>query len=214
MKYFYYAVLVYVLISFYEWFIHRHIMHGNPEFLKKFPIFGNYLSKTAIDHVEHHKHVNIDMTLKTDEESEGVYFPWSVTLITTIIFFINAMGLIPNAFVVAVLVVALHNILWNNWHTRFHDYKKDVTLSHGLPKFSIFPTGIIYDALWKYHTLHHAQKGDKYNFNIICPLFDHVFGTYKSGTCIDNMKYCKENHHDDRCYQEQYYCFTNKDIIS
>jgi hypothetical protein len=27
------------------------------------------------------------------------------------------------------------------------------------------------------------------------------------------MEYCKKNHQDDRCYQKQHHCFTDKDII-
>jgi len=43
--------------------------------------------------------------------------------------------------------------------------------------------------------------------------FDHVFGTVGDSLCIDNMEYCKENHDDDRCYQRQRHCYTDKDVI-
>ena len=214
MEYYYYIIFLYVIISFYEWFLHRHIMHGDPEFLGKFPGIGRYMAETAKHHLEHHKLVNIDMTLKKDEHTTGVYFPWSVTILFLLITFVHVWKVVPMPVVVTIVAVFIHNILWNNWHTRFHNYQQDVTIKDGLPKVPIFPGGFIYDYLWKYHTIHHSQKGEKYNFNIIFPLFDHIFGTVGDISCIDNMAYCKENHHDDRCYQEQYYCFTNKDIIS
>ena len=213
MKYYYYIVFLYVVISFYEWFLHRHIMHGDPEFLRKFPGIGSYMADTAKHHVEHHKYVNIDMTLKDNNHTTEVYFPWSMTVLLGILFFLTIRKVIPMPAVVAVIGVFLHNILWNNWHTRFHDYKPDVSVTQGLPKLHIFPTTFIYDYLWRYHTIHHSQKGEKYNFNIIFPLFDHIFGTIGNASCIDNMEYCKKNHHDERCYQKQHHCYSKKDVI-
>jgi len=205
-----YLIIIYIIISFYEWFLHRHIMHGNPATLSKIPLLGTYLAKTAEEHIEHHKHVNIDMTLKDQKCNKGVYFTWSVTLIFAVIMLMNTRRYIP----ISILAMCMHNILWNNWHTKFHDYKHPVSIKEGLPTIGMLPTGFIYNQLWKYHTVHHSQKGEKYNFNIIFPLFDHIFGTYKGDVCIDNMEYCKKNHIDDRCYQRQYYCYSDSDILS
>ena len=213
MKYYYYIIIVYIIISFYEWFLHRHVMHGDPDFFKKIPGIGSYLADTATKHIEHHKIVNIDMTLQDNEHTTGVYFPWSTTIIFVVILILTIWKLVPVPVLTSVIVVFIHNILWNNWHTRFHDYQNDVTITDGLPKVSPFPGGFIYDYLWKYHTIHHSQKGDKYNYNIIFPLFDHVFGTLGDASCIDNTSYCKENHHDERCYQKQQHCYTEKDVI-
>jgi sterol desaturase/sphingolipid hydroxylase (fatty acid hydroxylase superfamily) len=213
MKYYYYIVLVYIIVSFYEWFLHRHVMHGDPVFLGKFPGIGSYLAETARHHLEHHQNVNMDMTLGDTKHTTGVYFPWTSTVVFIFILTLTLWKVVPMPILVSIFVVFLHNILWNNWHTRFHDYQRDVPVSDGLPKVSSFPGGFIYDYLWKYHTIHHSQKGDKYNFNIIFPLFDHIFGTLGNESCIDNTKYCKENHNDARCYQEQYHCYTEKDII-
>ena len=74
-------ILIYVVISLFEWIIHRYVMHGNPDSLGEIPIFGGILSQTARDHLEHHKHVNIDMTLKNNVKTKGVYFPWITTLV-------------------------------------------------------------------------------------------------------------------------------------
>ncbi len=208
-----YLILIYIFISFYEWFIHRYIMHGDPDILSKIPLMGIYLAKTAEDHINHHKHVNIDMTLKEHNKTTGVYFPWSTTLVFIVLLLLNIRRYISNSILISILAVCIHNILWNNWHTKFHDYKHNVSIKEGLPTIGMLPSGFIYNQLWKYHTVHHSQKGEKYNFNIIFPLFDHVFGTYNGDVCIDNMEYCKKNHSDDRCYQPQYYCFSDSDIL-
>lgn len=208
-----YIILIYILMSFYEWFLHRHVMHGDINVLKKIPLLGRYLVETAREHLEHHKHVNMDMTLKTHKQTTGVYFTWDVTLIFIIILTLSTTKIIPKYILFAAMAVCFHNLLWNNWHTRFHDYKHDIPFSTGLPKMDLFPTGYVYDTLWKYHTIHHSQKGEKYNFNIIFPMFDHIFGTYKGGSCVDNTEYCKKNHSDDRCYQGQSFCYSDRDIL-
>ncbi len=214
MKHFYHVILIYIMISFYEWFLHKHIMHGDPEFLGKFPFIGEYLKKTAVSHHDHHKLINIDMTMKENKpDDRSAYFPWSLSIGLAISFFVLIRPVIPRPLLVSVLVALLHNLLWNNWHTRFHAYEHDVTILQGPPKLSFFPLGPIYNYLWKYHTIHHSQKGEKYNFNIIFPFFDHVFGTLGDESCINNVDFCKKNHHDDRCYQEQVKCFTGRDII-
>ena len=153
------------------------------------------------------------MTLKNDSHTTGVYFPWSVTCIFIVILIMNTFKCVPHYILFSVIAVCIHNLLWNNWHTAFHAYKSQVDITMGLPKIYTFPTGYIYNMLWKYHTMHHSQKGEKYNFNIIFPMFDHIFGTYKKGPCIDNIEYCKKNHSDDRCYQSQHYCYHDRDIL-
>jgi sterol desaturase/sphingolipid hydroxylase (fatty acid hydroxylase superfamily) len=187
-------------------------MHGDPIFLAKIPGIGSYLASTATHHLDHHKYVNIDMTLSASQTTE-VYFPWSMTLLLIVILILTLWKIVPAPVLIAIVLVGIHNLLWNNWHTRFHDYQKDVTIDKGLPKLNGFPTGFIYDYLWTYHTIHHSQKGEKTNFNIIFPLFDHLFGTLGDPSCIDNTDYCRRNLSDDRCYQRQTYCYTDKDVI-
>lgn len=207
-------IIVYIIISFYEWFIHRYIMHGDSESLKKIPLIGGYLSQTAMSHLNHHKDVNINMTLKTSTETGNVQLPWSTIFLFIVLSLIASYKLIPKYHFFVVQVVIFYSFLWNNWHTKFHDYKHDINITSGIPRLhNFFAGGYIYNTLWKYHAIHHSQKGEKYNFNVFCPLFDHVFGTYKSGVCIDNMEYCKKNQDDDRCYQPQYYCYKDKDVL-
>lgn len=201
-------ILIYISLSFMEWSLHKFVMHGNPEFFEKIPLIGKILAPIARDHLRHHKHVNIDMTL-SQTKTNGLYFWWSTTLVFIVIALIITKFITPVPIVLSVLV---HNILWNNWHTRFHKYDQPVNIKEGLPTFQMFPLGPIYDYLWKYHAIHHSQKGEKYNFNIILPLFDHLFGTLGDKSCIDNTLYCKTKQSDYRCHQDQYYCYTKNDI--
>lgn len=201
-------ISIYILSSFMEWSLHKFVMHGNPEFFEKIPLIGKILASTARDHLRHHEHVNIDMTL-SQTKTNGLYFWWSTTLTFIIIALILSKFMAPVPIVLSILI---HNILWNNWHTRFHKYDQTVKIKEGLPTFQMFPVGPIYDYLWKYHAIHHSQKGEKYNFNIILPLFDHLFGTLGDKSCIDNTLYCKTQQSDYRCYQNQYRCYTKNDI--
>ena len=205
-------ILMYVVASLFEWVLHKHVMHGNPNTLKKIPIFGNLMASVARDHLQHHKHVNIDMTLREDTKTKGVYFQWVTTLVFVLLIYGFLKCSVPLPIVLVIISVSIHNLLWNNWHTRFHQYQHQIGVLDGLPKLSIFPLGPIYNYLWIYHAIHHSQKGEKYNFNIILPMFDHIFGTLGPKYCIDNTEYCKNNPRDNRCRQKQKYCFTTQDI--
>lgn len=210
-----YLVILYIICSFYEYVLHRYIMHGDPETLKKVPFLGCKLADTARSHLEHHKAVNIDMTLKDEDKSiDGVYFSWRLTFLFIIILYATGkLCKLPSPMLIAIITVLLHNLLWNNWHTRFHKYKFPVNSTDGLPKLDNFPTQMqgIYSYLFKYHAIHHSQKGNKYNYNIIFPLFDHFFGTASDDFCIDNTEYCQQTT-DDRCEQKQQHCFTETDV--
>ena len=97
MKHFYHVILIYIMISFYEWFLHKHIMHGDPEFLGKFPFIGEYLKKTAVSHHDHHKLINIDMTMKENKpDDRSAYFPWSLSIGLAISFFVLIRPVIPR----------------------------------------------------------------------------------------------------------------------
>lgn len=52
--------IIYATISFLEWSIHKFIMHGNEEKLRRIPILGKYMADTAREHLDHHKEVQMD----------------------------------------------------------------------------------------------------------------------------------------------------------
>jgi hypothetical protein len=84
---------------------------------------------------------------------------------------------------------------WNSIHTKYHD--REISLKNQMsyniiPFFKPDTSSFIYKYLYKYHTIHHLNKGKyKSNYNIICPLFDYIFNTYNSK--VDNRLHFSEN---------------------
>lgn len=84
---------------------------------------------------------------------------------------------------------------WNSIHTKYHN--REVSLENQMsyniiPFFKPDTNSRIYKYLYKYHTLHHLNKGkNKGNYNIVCPLFDYIFNTYNSK--VDNKLHFLEN---------------------
>ena len=80
-------------------------------------------------------------------------------------------------------------------HTKYHFSEiplKDQICYNIIPFFKPDTNSRIYKFFYSYHILHHLNKGkNKENYNIICPLFDHIFNTYKSR--VDNRSLFLEN---------------------
>ena len=203
------VILVYLLLTFWEWFIHCLIMHGDENKLIKIPIIGSYLSKIASSHLTHHKEVNMDMTLNNITNIHSLFFSWSIFTVLSSVMFVSLLVVgfsFKHSLILSVLLGLLVCFLWNNWHTDMHDSNVTIPLREGLPNHpGMISKGPIYKWLKRYHTTHHLQKGNKYNYNIIFPGFDHLMGTYQE-CCIDNTKYC-ENNIDQRCLSKQSFCF-------
>ena len=210
------CILMYCIISFWEWFLHKEIMHCDSAKLNKVPIMGPFLAEISESHLNHHKAVNIDMTLKGADDVRELFFTWKISIISMILVYFSLrmfkIAQPKNAMILTVLLSVLHSVLWNNWHTRMHAIKPDIPLREGMPYIHDFPQGSLYAYLWKYHAIHHSQKGSKYNYNIIFPLFDDIMKTRAKGFCFDNTEYCKI-HDDDRCSQKKKHCYTNDDVL-
>ena len=93
--------------------------------------------------------------------------------------------------------------VWSSIHSHYHNRyiktnkplinKPNITIYSPLPFFIPNESSSIYKYLYWYHTLHHLNKGEnKGNYNIIFPLFDFIFGTYKYN--VDNTKHFLKNH--------------------
>ena len=204
-KILYNVVIIYIIISFIEWFIHKYIMHGNPAILKKIPILGKILSQTAIQHKGHHKQVLMNMHYEEDGITDG--FHWFETITVGIVFtilvtlFTNIKDY-RNVLFITMCMTICYCFLWNTIHNRMHYTTKTISLKEGVPSI-ILEDSVMKNPLYKYlyinHGIHHLQKGEKYNYNIILPLFDHIFFTKKKGKCYNNESYCKNNKDDKRC---------------
>ena len=204
-KILYNIVIIYIIISFIEWFFHKYLMHGDPTSLRKIPIIGKTLSQIAIQHNAHHKQILMDMHYIKDDITDG--FHWFETFLVCIIFtiFVKLFTTINDNKIILFITVSMticYCFLWNTIHNKMHYTTKTITIKQGVPSIILDET-IMKNPLYRYlyinHGIHHLQKGEKYNYNIILPLFDHIFFTKKTGQCFNNESYCKNNKHDNRC---------------
>jgi len=208
-------IIVYFTLTLWEWVLHAKVMHGDPDQLRRVPIVGPTLAKVAADHLAHHIDVQIDMTLKGDAHESGLFFSWQTTIVGTLLVFATLktarMGT-TQALSLSITASLLMSVLWNSWHASMHGTDLTVDAKKGMPRWKGLSRGPLYRWLWKYHAIHHSQKGQKYNFNIIFPGFDWLMGTYKSH-CFDNTAYCEENQQDGRCNQTKRHCYTDVDVL-
>ena len=193
----------YIILSFGEWFLHKNVMHGDPEKLKSIYLIGGKLSKTAQDHLTHHKAISmknkfVEAKYKKESKHKGLFFPWEVTILTFVFFY--PIILLFNKFkhkkfllFYSIIISILFSFIWNNLHPDIHEAKNKIMLRDGVPNHpKLLSHGRIYKWLWANHALHHLQKGEKGNFNIILPGADYILNTYQ-GKCYDNSEYCKKS---------------------
>lgn len=211
----YNIIIIYIIASFIEWFIHRFIMHGNPKNLIKIPIIGKLFSKISLAHKHHHEQVLMNMHFIDEHSTNGFY--WFETFAILIIFttFFKILSNIKDnriIFYLCITVTIIYCFLWNTIHNQMHYTTKTMTLKEGIPSI-ILDKSIIKNSIFKFlyinHGIHHLQKGQKYNFNIIFPMFDDLFFTKKKGKCYNNVSYCELNKNkDDRCKSKVVGCIS------
>lgn len=200
----YNIIIIYIIVSFVEWFLHKYIMHGDPKMFDKVPVIGQYLSDTAKSHHAHHKQVLMNMHYIKRHSTNG--FQWETSLVLSVIFliFFKLLTNIENNYIIltiTIFITIVYSFLWNTIHNQMHFSTKTMTISEGIPSIILDRSIInnpLYKALYINHGLHHLQKGQKYNFNIVFPMFDHLMYTKKYGKCFNNKSYCKK-HKDFRC---------------
>lgn len=211
----YNAIIIYITISFIEWFVHRFIMHGNPKILSKIPLFGKLLSDTARDHKYHHE--QILMNMHYIEKHSTNHFTWFATISLGTIFAIcfKILTNINDNRIILFICTSMtigYCFLWNTIHNQMHYTTKTVTLREGVPSVILDRSIIknkLYKSLYINHGIHHLQKGEKFNYNIVFPMFDHLFFTKKYGKCYNNISYCEINKNKDkRCESKVVGCIS------
>lgn len=200
------ALIIYLTLSLTEWFLHRYIMHGNPEALQKFPLIGNPLAATARSHLTHHGTVQSDMTLKDHDNDDSLIFTLE-SVVQTLLFTAPLLILSRQFTIKEVLVISIgsgvvYSLLWNSIHTRMHGQEIAPRWDSISPVDSLARRNLVYDFLWKYHAVHHVQKGkEKTNYNIVLPGMDFIFGTYGGWKSFDNAEHCfYKDYKDPRCH--------------
>mmetsp|Transcript_13770 Transcript_13770/g.40427 ORF Transcript_13770/g.40427 Transcript_13770/m.40427 type:complete len:340 (+) Transcript_13770:99-1118(+) len=161
-------------------------------------------------HVEHHAETYDDMSLKKDKRwrqtkaaasldsdiARGTAFSWAVTGMMTVqmlpsalpVFALLGFGLLET---LAVLLpgMLVHALVWNMLHPPMHGLPP-VKLKYGAPSWPL--EGLRDTAYFKYiyenHQGHHVLGGQA-NYNVCCPLTDHLFGTYvPTATWVKRMR--------------------------
>tara|TARA_B110000285_G_scaffold117504_1_gene133186 strand:+ start:154 stop:840 length:687 start_codon:yes stop_codon:yes gene_type:complete len=194
-------ILIYLLLSFFEWYIHKNFMHKNDNnlFITMFDkiyiyIYSNDFRKS---HIEHHKKNNNDGNIDNDE---GATFSSSYKFITPLLLIIpyylvtkiifNYSVKTYSYFLLLFFIIAwIYEILWNCFHLKYHRWEDNFN------EKGIIENNFIYKYLEKYHMIHHFNKSDnKCNYNIVLPGMDHIMGNYKG--CVDNKEFCKKHKFD------------------
>jgi len=174
------AILTYSLWSLVEWGYHNYAMHAKPRSLGR-----RFLRHHNLLHINHHKDTNPDMTLQEDFDVDSVYFHTRVTLYTPVlgcmvlstVIALTGAGIPYWWTLVATSAISLlHGAMWNTLHADSHGL--DIDFEHGPPRLKSLPRDNAYSH-WviRNHSLHHVMHGVG-NFNIVCPGWDHVLGTY------------------------------------
>ena len=211
--------ITYFTISMLEYVLHSKVMHGNPDTLRRVPIVGNIMAKTAEHHLAHHMEVRMDMKLEHKTDVSGLIFGWETSLILLGLQFGLMMSLkrftklsTKSTAIVSLSIMVGYCFLWNSIHLDMHRVSHNVSVAQGVPNMpNTLSRGFVYRYLWKYHAIHHLQKGgDKGNFNIVLPGFDHLMGTFR-GFCFDNTEYCRETK-DARCKVRMKDCVRDSEI--
>lgn len=211
----YNIIILYVIASFYEWYIHKYIMHGDPKILKRIPIIGEILRITAESHHHHHKQVLMNMHYIDEHSTNGFEWFESAVMFILILVTFKMLTTIKSNYVilaVSITIVLIYCFLWNTIHNKMHYTTKTMSFNQGVPSIILDPSIIqnpIYKFLYINHGIHHLQKGQKYNYNIIFPIFDYIFFTKKYGKCYNNVAYCKFNESKDkRCATKKIGCIN------
>lgn len=206
-QFFCFLIFIYCVISYFEWFLHHYVMHSNG-FAK--PIMDYYKLKNS--HLDHHIECKLDQSLPDDFIEEGIVFNMKdgENIALCILLFMSAYvywQFFPRfkqsfslsfVFGFIFLISVLYFYIWSSIHSHYHNryveanqpLKNNPQLTIYSPYRFFIPndSSFLYKYLYKYHTLHHLNKGQvKCNYNIICPMFDYLFGTYKAN--VDNTLY-------------------------
>jgi len=150
-------------------------------------------------HVEHHAETYDDMSLKKDprwrktkaaasldsDEFRGTAFSWAVTGLMTVQMLPTAlptfalMGFsLLQSFAVLLPGMMVHALVWNMLHPPMHGLPA-VTSRYGAPSWPLAAlrnTGY-FKYIYENHQGHHVLGG-QCNYNVCCPLTDHLLGTY------------------------------------
>lgn len=150
-------------------------------------------------HVEHHAETYDDMSLKKDpkwrrtkaalsldsDTFRGTAFSWGVTGLMTIQMLPTTLPLFAllgftllETFTVLLPGMLIHALVWNMLHPPMHGLP-EVPISYGAPSawLAKLRNTFYFKYIYENHQGHHVLGG-QCNYNVCCPLTDHLLGTY------------------------------------
>jgi hypothetical protein len=159
----------YVFISFFEYQIHRHLMHRKrlPKWLYR---VSPYVLKTFESHaVCHHgvwyKRFDYEPDPRGREHNLDIKLgETAVMLLCLAPVFALLLWLSPWGGAIVLAVSVLHNRLWNVLHRQMH-----------IPQRAFFRNWPAFRFLARQHFMHHQQTTK--NYNVVFPLFDFLLGS-------------------------------------
>ncbi|KAK3287069.1 hypothetical protein CYMTET_5405 [Cymbomonas tetramitiformis] len=173
--------VAYILWSATEFYYHRNAMHAPAK-----SVFRKYFNHHCKLHFIHHIDTASDMSLRDGFDEHAVYFHYRVTAYASVIsaVLLSAINYVFNmgapmwgAALVSVGLALTHGTMWNTMHAGCHNLSIDIR--GGLPALKEYPRNNFF-VKWveRNHTAHHVMRGHLCNYNIVFPLFDHLYGTY------------------------------------
>lgn len=159
----------YTFVSFFEWQIHRHLMHR-----KRFPKWvyrmSPYILRTFEAHaVEHHSTYYHEFDHEPDpygrEHNLDIKVGETVAILSTLcpifalIFWFSPLG---GSILLGVSI--LHNRAWNVLHRQMH-----------IPKNTFFKDSAFFRWVARHHFMHHRETTK--NYNVVFPLWDYLLFT-------------------------------------
>ena len=176
--FFLFFLTAYFLATIEEWFIHKYLMHTN------------IIPELHNNHMTHHKKTKQDLSSDRDE-----YICVDVSSIRDVIQIITLTSInsgflyiIFSPYISTLTIVitsasllGINILVWNTYHPYIHkmDGSKICNYPKGLSYKYLQNTSNVYtDWVVNNHKIHH--KYSAFNFNIVYPGADYLFGTNKS----------------------------------
>lgn len=189
------AAVLYVVISVTEYAYHRFIQHLDLNRVGLYRTAREALGAPTLRadfHMSHHRETLDDMSIEPLPPEEfattvhrGTAASWlSFSKMVCVVLLqaylpLTSLGWTPPLAVAAVILATLaHLRAYNSLHPQLHGLP-DVTLADGPPSITeaIFQDSAYAAWLREYHVVHHRTRATK-NFNVCCPLVDHLLGTH------------------------------------
>ena len=161
--------------SFFEYFIHKHVMHRGLPLLRKKRYFDQqYKSHSILHHGTYYKKFDHEDDLLGKEESitftKEEILAVQIGLLPALVFIAWFSPVVAICFSI---VAFTHNNLWNIIHREMHQ-----------PKNPIWTRTLFYRFLARHHFLHHRHTD--MNYNVVFPFADYVLNTRAIATIADN----------------------------